>query len=152
MPAIVSLQDVVEAMDLPNPDWESYLNPESGEIVTVTDEDRYALENFDSDDRSDWMAEDLPRKREAVESDRYLHLPDSFDIHEWGMMERFCRSVEDSSARERLLDAIHGRGAFRRFRRVAEAIGLRARWFAYRDDAYERIAREWLKANHIPYR
>ena len=35
---VVLLQDVVEAMELPNDAWASYLNPKTGEIVTVTDE------------------------------------------------------------------------------------------------------------------
>ncbi len=45
MPAIISLQDVVIVMDLPNQEWESFLDVESGEIVLVTDEDRSALED-----------------------------------------------------------------------------------------------------------
>lgn len=45
----VSLQDVVEAMDLPNTDWQSYLNRDTGEIVTVTDEDRRLVEDGEDD-------------------------------------------------------------------------------------------------------
>jgi hypothetical protein len=48
MAAIVSLRDVVDAMDLPNNEWTSYLNPKTGEIVTVTDEDRHLVEDGDS--------------------------------------------------------------------------------------------------------
>jgi hypothetical protein len=45
MAARVKLRDVVEALDLPNQDWQSYLNPDTGEIVTVTDEDRDLVED-----------------------------------------------------------------------------------------------------------
>ena len=44
--AVVSLQDVIEAMDVPNSEWAAYLNPSTGEIAIVTEEDRYALELF----------------------------------------------------------------------------------------------------------
>ena len=44
MTAEVSLQEIVAAMDLPNAEWASYLDPDTGEIVTVTDEDRRLLE------------------------------------------------------------------------------------------------------------
>ncbi|MGD0266664.1 MAG: hypothetical protein ABSD47_17170 [Candidatus Methylomirabilota bacterium] len=44
MTAEVSLRDIVAAMDPPNAEWASYLDPETGEIVTVTDEDRRLLE------------------------------------------------------------------------------------------------------------
>jgi len=45
MPSVVSISDIVAAMDLPNQDWESFLDPESGEIITVTEEDRRPLDH-----------------------------------------------------------------------------------------------------------
>ena len=50
MAVVVSLQDVVAAMDLPNDEWTSYINPKTGEIVTVTDEDRHLIEDGDLDE------------------------------------------------------------------------------------------------------
>ena len=47
MGVVVSLKDVVDAMDVPNDDWTSYVNPKTGEIVTVTDEDRQLVEDED---------------------------------------------------------------------------------------------------------
>ena len=45
-------------MDLANQDWQSYLNRDTGEIVTVTDEDRASLEqDADLDDLPDWERE-----------------------------------------------------------------------------------------------
>jgi hypothetical protein len=38
MPPRVMLQDIIEAIDLPNRDWKSYLNRETGAIVTVMDD------------------------------------------------------------------------------------------------------------------
>jgi len=51
MDAVVSLNDVVEAMDLPNEESTSYLNPKTGAIVTVTDEDRRLVEDQDVDEQ-----------------------------------------------------------------------------------------------------
>jgi hypothetical protein len=53
------------------------------------------------------------------------------DVHEWDIMRRFSQS-EDEPVRN-FLDAIHGRGAFRVFRRTPEEIELRDEWFAYRE-------------------
>lgn len=152
MPVIVSLQDIVAAIDVPNPEWESYLDLESGEIVTVTEDERGALEDPEPDLLPAWQREQLPRIREALDSDRYVRLPDSFEIHEWSIMERFCHTVDKTSAREELLHAIHGSGAFRRFRRGLERLGLCEQWYAYRQNEFEQVARDWLEANHIPYR
>ena len=37
MPLVVSLQDIVAAMDLPNQEWESFLDRDSGEVVTLAE-------------------------------------------------------------------------------------------------------------------
>jgi hypothetical protein len=152
MPAVVSLQDIVSAMDLPNQEWESFLDPDSGEIITVTEDDRSALEDPEPDLLPDWQRELLPSIRKAVESGSCLRLPTSFDVHEWSIMERFCHTVGEASAQAELVDSIHGSGAFRVFRRTLERLGLRDQWHAYRESRFEQIARDWLKANHIPYK
>jgi hypothetical protein len=151
MPPEVSLQDVVEAMDLPNQEWESFLDPESGEIITITDEDRSALDYGDPDELPGGRGQ-LQKLREVLESDRFLRLPDSAEIHEWSIMERFCKSVEAPAARAELLEAIHGTGAFRFFRATSERLGLRDQWYAYRAAAFEEIARDWLQVHGIPYK
>jgi hypothetical protein len=152
MAVIVSLQDIVNAMDLPNQEWESFLDPDSGEIITVTEDDLSALEDPEPDLLPDWQRELLPSIRKAVESESCLRLPTSFNIHEWSIMESFCHTVGDDSVREELLDSIHGSGAFRVFRRTLESRGLREQWYAYRQSRFEQIAREWLEANRIPYK
>ena len=42
----------------------------------------------------------MPKIRAALESDRFLELPDRFDIHEWSIMERFHghRTSSESAA------------------------------------------------------
>jgi len=152
MPVIVSLQDIVNAMDLPNQQWESFLDPDSGEIITVTEDDVSALEDPEPDLLPDWQREVLPNIRKAVESDTCLRLPTSFDVHEWSIMERFCRTVSDAAVQGELLDSIHGNGAFRAFRNTIEHRGLLDQWYAYRQSSFEQIARDWLESNRIPFK
>lgn len=110
MAVVVSLAEVVEAMELPNSEWVSYLNRDTGEIVTVTDEDRQIVEeDEDIDSLPDWQRENLPRVREVLDSDRFLALPTSFDIHEWTIMERFSNDHATAAEREELLDFLHRR-------------------------------------------
>jgi hypothetical protein len=152
--AIVSLKDVVDAMDLPNSEWTSYLNPKTGEIVTVTDEDRRLVEDEDLDEQElpEWQRESLPKVREALESGEFLALPDKFDIHEWTIMERFSRSQTSGVRRDELLDAIHGSGAFRSFRSAIRRLGIEDDWFRSRQSAFEEIAMDWLKAHDVSFR
>lgn len=152
MSVIVLLQDIVNAIDLPSQEWESFLDPDSGEIITVTEDDLSALEDPEPDLLPDWQRELLPKIRKAVESDSCLRLPTSFDVHEWAMMERFSRSVRDAAVQEELLDSIHGSGAFRAFRGTLERRSLLDQWYAYRQSSFEQIARDWLESNRLAYK
>ena len=152
MAARVKLRDVVEAMDLPNQDWQSYLNRDTGEIVTVTDEDRSLVEDGEElDDLPDWQREAVPKIREALESDRFLPLPDSFEIHEWSIMERFGHGQESARQRDELIDSLHGRGAFRMFKSAIRRLGIEEEWYRFRDSAFDQIAKDWLESNDIEY-
>ena len=149
---VVSLQDVVEALDVPSSEWAVYLSPSTGEIAIVTEDDRYALEEAENPEQlPEWQRELLPKLREAVESEDYLQLPDRFEINEWSMMERFCHAEENPDRQEELLAAIHGRGAFRCFRQTVQRLDLLEAWYRFREQAFEQIARDWLDFHQISY-
>src|SRR4029078_3149345 len=60
-------------------------------------------------------------------------------------MEWFVSSVSDQPLRERLLIAIDGKGAFRRFKDVLLAFPAeRARWFAYLSELLHFHIQTWL--------
>jgi len=147
----VRLEDVIEALELPE-EWEAFLDPDSGEIITVTDEERDYLEEEDLDleDLPEWEREALERARSATESDRMLQLPDRFEVHEWDIMRRFAGSWPHPISTQ-LLDAIHGSGAFARFRSTVDRLGLREEWYVFRDETVERIATDWLEEHGIAY-
>ena len=154
MTVVVSLKDVVDAIDLPSDEWTSYFNPKTGEIVTVTEEDHYLVgdEMLDEQGLPPWQRENLTETREALESGDFLALPDKFEIHEWAMMERFSSDQGSAVRREELSDAIHGRGAFRSFRSAIRRLDIENDWFRFRQLAFEEIAKDWLKAHDISFR
>ena len=59
----------------------------------------------------------ISMKTERLEADRYIALPDRFEINDYHMMQVFAYEHD-----ERLVSAIQGRGAFRRFKDTAEEI------------------------------
>ena len=153
MGAVVNLEAVIDAMDLPG-EWEALIDPETGEIVTVSEDDRSVLDQEDDCEDSelpDWQRDSIERIRKVLDSGRALALPGKFEIHEWDLMRRFARSVEDPDQNAELLEAIHGTGAFRLFRMTTYRLGLRDRWFEFRAEALREMAREWLEANGIEY-
>jgi hypothetical protein len=67
---------------------------------------------------------------------------------EYGWMTAFTATLTDGALRGRLDVALHGRGAFRRFKNVlADAPHERERWFRFRDDRLRAAAHAWL-ADH----
>ena len=153
MPANISLRDVVAALDSQIDESASYLDPETGEILTITDEESHLLEHGGpSEDLPEWQRDLLPKLREAVDSDRWLVLPDRFDIHEWSIMERFSGSLQNDRHCEELLNSIRGRGAFRLFRRTIEQLGIRDAWYEFREAEIERIAKEWVESHDLLYK
>lgn len=94
----------------------------------------------------DWAGEGLPPDPEEA-PDRYQFIPHVGSRDAWEDMREFATDVEADSVRTQLLDAIDGRGAFSRFRRVlARHDALRARWYAYSTETRAGRARDWLAA------
>ena len=86
-----------------------------------------------------------------LESEDFLLLPGKLEIHEWAIMERFARALDDPRQREQVGDALHGSGAFSRFKAVVRAFDQEKAWFRFRSEAIEEIAREFLEAHEIPF-
>ena len=152
MSVVLSLRDIVEAIELQSNEGAAYLNPETGEIVQVSEEEIALVEDGVADeDLPQWQREAMPKIREALESDRFLVLPDRFEVHEWAIMERFSQE-QNPHAQQALAGAIHGSGAFRHFRGAVERFGLLDAWYRYRAEAIEQIARDWLEEHKLAYK
>src|SRR3989304_9280873 len=117
MTPTVSLQAVVQEMDVFSDEEHAYLNQRTGELVTIRNEDIGILERGDVIEAyPEWQHGLIRKTQEVLDSEDYLRLPSKFDIHEYAIMERFCYSVEDEELSNELLDQIRGSGAFRRFK------------------------------------
>jgi uncharacterized protein UPF0158 len=94
----------------------------------------------------------LPKAREVAASGDFIPLPGKFEIHEWSIMERFARSLIDTAASDELDAAVHGRGAFHRFKDAVHRLGIADGWYQFREAALEEIAIEFLEAHGIEFR
>jgi hypothetical protein len=148
----VSIKDIVNEMDVLSDEHSAFLNRKTGELITLSEEELSAAEeNDDIVEYPEWQQEMIIKAQEVLSSDDYLPLPSKFDLHEYQIMENFCYSVVDDRIRGRLLDKIRGRGAFRRFKDAIHLNGIEDEWFRFRQEELEKIAMDWLEANHIDY-
>lgn len=152
MPIKVYLQEVVDEMSAQTDECRAYLNCKTGELYTIPLDDLRILEDEDDlDSLPDWQREGLTKASEILDSDDWKRLPTKFDIHEYQIMEEFCLDFNNSFVQGQLLRAIRGSGAFRRFKAVVNQYGIQEEWYQYRDEAYEKIAIEWLSEREITY-
>jgi hypothetical protein len=145
MSVVISLRDVVNEMVEAGEDQTAFVNRRTGEVITLTDGERYELENV--------RAEDVPETQrelqEALRAGDLLELPSAFEHHQYSIVERFCHGLSHGDHRDLLLKAIHGKRAFRDFTQLIGRFGLEAAWAHFREQAYEELAIDWLVKNDL---
>lgn len=152
MAPVVKLREIVDEMEIISDSIRTYLNKHTGELVALTSEELEEIEEGDDiASYPDWQREAIQKAQEVLTSDEYLSLPSSFEIHEYSIMERFCREIEDPELSDELLSQIKGSGAFRRFKHAIHRYDIADDWHRYRIQALEEIAVDWLEENDIEY-
>ena len=79
----------------------------------------------------------------------YIPLPGQYDINEYRIMEEFIYELPAGKNQDVLARTIQGRGAFRRFKDKLYDLNLEKQWYQYREEAYEKIARQWSERHKI---
>ncbi|MBW3565413.1 MAG: hypothetical protein KY459_11865 [Acidobacteria bacterium] len=152
--AKVSLSRVVGEMGVVNEHITLYLNRSTGETFFVSDEIDVDAEDFDDDELSslpDWERETIEKSKEVLESDDWIELPSQFDLDEYRAMTEFAQGQHPGVSRT-LGDALHGSGAFRRFKRAIDEFGVREEWFEFREGWIADAVRRVLERHRIPFR
>jgi Uncharacterised protein family (UPF0158) len=136
MTSVVRVQDVVNEMDTVSNEHHAYLNRQTGELVTIAEEEIRAVEEeHDLENYAAWQQEAIQKTSQVLDSDDYLPLPTKFDIHEYSIMQRFCDEVEDVELSNKLLFQMRGSGAFQRFKHAIHPYNIADDWYRYRKTA-----------------
>ncbi|HZS40938.1 MAG TPA: UPF0158 family protein, partial [Polyangia bacterium] len=131
----INWTDLETAFERNAPDTESFLDLRTGEVVTVAQ-----------------GAIDYAEQRGKVQSggDAFLRVEPAASREQYKWMERFVVGVTDEALRERLVIAIDGKGAFRRFKDVLLNYPTeRERWFSYRSDLLHWHMQKWLEKEQL---
>ena len=148
----VKLSAVVDQIDMAGDETTAYINRKTGDLIALTDEDvSYAEDDDDSRFIPDWQQETVNLAKQVLADDQYIVLPDSFEIHEYKIMEQFCYTIEDERMQNILLRQISGKGAFRRFKDIVYEEGIDKDWYRFRDNAFKQIALGFLESKGIAF-
>jgi hypothetical protein len=124
------LQDLTDAFETEGDFCTCYASLDTGEIEICFDEMYVGEldENFDPEEaEGDWAL-----------------LPDQRELDDWHTMRDFACLQEDKIANE-LLDQLHMRGAYRRFKGTCADYDILDEYFIYQGERYRQIAIEWVE-------
>lgn len=147
----VKVSDLVDALQLRSDEIQYFVDRETGQVVFFTEEAAGYAKRDPESDLPDWMRVEVALAVQVEEQpERYVDLPSSWDVNEYGMMRDFALSRGEREC-DALSSAIQGRGAFRRFKDTAARLNLLDAWYRYVDQAYRQFAIDWLDAEGIAY-
>ena len=141
---IIPLHLIYDAIESANDVFDQYLDTEEMKVIMLPNMDT-GVADFEEGD------EVLMNQIEDDEDNRFLSLPNQYDIHEYSIMEDYINELDDGTLAMRLASAIRGRGAFRRFKDTLIEQGKIQTWYDYRDQYFWNLARKWCRAHDVEF-
>lgn len=129
----VDWEALEDAFENNAPEVHSYLQVKTGEVLRVVD----------------GIADPEMHSRISLDSN-YMRIDPVSSREQYRWMERFIPMVENDEVQSRLVTAIDGKGAFRRFKDVLMSFATeRERWFAFRSERLRVFMEAWLSAHGL---
>ena len=151
MPTSAVLDDLIDALEEQSDSLFAFVDRHTGEVFLISEES-LALTEADPETIAmlpDWQKEEAVRAVLIETTDRYLALPDRFDVNEWNIMNEFCHEVKRDQIRAALLKAVQGNHPFRRFKEQIATHDLWEDWNRFRRQAFGEIIRDWSEENGV---
>jgi len=132
-PVPIAWEALEDAFENNAPEVHSYMHLETGEVIRIVD----------------GIAD--PAMHARVMGDAtYLRIDPVSSREQYRWMERFIATVDESEVRSKLIQAIDGKGAFRRFKDVLMSYPVdRERWFTFRSERLRSCMASWLETHGL---
>ncbi|MFD0717582.1 UPF0158 family protein [Paenibacillus sp. GCM10027626] len=151
----VKLKDVIDHMGVEFEEYMPYICRRTGQLVVTSSRNLRDAEEMEEEEIAA-LPEDRREEMELAYDlvfnfEHYEKLPSSYDVNEYGMMEDFCYSLPEGRTRDALLDAIDGKGAFRRFKNKIHDFDVVNQWYQFQNECYKQKAIEWCRDVDLEY-
>lgn len=150
----VKLDDLIGEIEIQIDDTFTFINTKTGEVFTLTREEIGAAEDEKPLNKfPEWQRENIEKAISIIEDENGIYVDFTLrnDYNEYEIMEEFIGTLEDYHIREKLYEAIQGRGAFRRFKDGIIEHGVHKQWYNYKESKIKELVIEWCKEQDIEF-
>lgn len=148
----VKLDDLIGEIEIQMDNTFTYINTQTGEVITLIEEEIRAAENEKPLERFPvWQKENIEKAIEIIEDEEGVYLDFTLrnEYHEYEIIEEFIESINAKEIREALYIAIQGRGAFRRFKDGIREHGVEKKWYDFKEKKIKDLVIEWCKEQEL---
>lgn len=150
------LSDLIGPLEMDHPDYRTYFDTKTMQIVSVERSLLNAAEEGDDEYLESvpkWQKHEAVTAREIIEDGmaRFIRPPDKREFHEYRVMEDFIETIQNARITNQLDRAIRGRGAFRYFKDTLARFAMLDDWYEYLLDRMKEFAIEWAEKNNVAY-
>ena len=145
------LDDLIDALETQSDSIFAFIDRETGEVFLISEES-LSLSEAEPERIAmlpDWQKQEAELAIRIETTERYLELPNRFDVNEWNIMSEFSQQVKRDPIRNSLLLAIRGNHPFRRFKDEIANHNLWEEWNRFRRHALGEILRDWSEENSV---
>ena len=148
----VKLDDLISEIETQIDETFTYINTQTGEIITISREEMRAAEDEEPlENYPDWQKENIKKAIRIIEDENeaYLDFTLRNEFHEYEIIEEFIGTISDDEVREELFGAIQGRGAFRRFKDGIIEHDVEEQWYEFKGKKLKELVIEWCKEKDL---
>jgi hypothetical protein len=150
--APVKLDDLISEIEMQMDETFTYINTQTGEVITITREEWRAAEDEEPlENYPDWQRENIEQAIKILEDEEgaYLDFTLRDKYHEYEIVEEFIGTLNEAEVREELFEAIQGRGAFRRFKDGIREHDVEKQWYEFKEKKIKELVIEWCAENDL---
>ncbi|TVY07120.1 UPF0158 family protein [Paenibacillus cremeus] len=150
----IKIDDLVNEIELHIDDSFTFINTKTGEVITLMREEIGAAEDEKPIEKfPEWQRENIEKAISIIEDEDGVYVDFTLrnNFNEYEIMEDFIVSLNNQNVREKLYEAIQGRGAFRRFKDKIIEFGVDKQWYKYKENKTKELVIEWCKEHNIEF-
>ncbi|QGQ93865.1 hypothetical protein EHS13_02560 [Paenibacillus psychroresistens] len=149
---LVKLNDLIGEIEIQIDETFTYINTQTGEIITLSREEMRAAEDEGPlENYPDWQRENIEKAIQIIEDENEVYLDFTLrnGFHEYEIIEEFIGTISDTEVRKELFGVIQGRGAFRRFKDGIREHEVETQWYEFKEKKLRELVIEWCEENGL---